>query len=78
MLKYAGTFAINHEKIRKHPETISKIKPYLDQYHWKDITKDWKIFKQTTEQLFLISCLIKKWWTRKNKISLHYKTWLEA
>lgn len=48
MLKYAGTFAINHEKIRKHPERISKIKPYLDQYHWKDITKDWKNFKQTT------------------------------
>ena len=78
MLKYAGTFAINHEKIRKHSERISKIKPYIDQYHWKDITKDWKNFKQTTGQLFLISCLIKKWWTRKNKRSLHYKTRLEA
>ena len=42
MFKYAVTVTINNEKFGKNPERISKIKPYIDQYHWKDIPKDWK------------------------------------
>ena len=39
--------ALNYEKIKDHPERISKIKPFIDKYNWKDIdflshTKDWK------------------------------------
>ena len=35
--QYAATVAINHEQIKDHPERISKIKPFVDQYDWKEI-----------------------------------------
>ena len=35
--QYAITVALNHDKINKHPQRISKIKPFIDQYNWKDI-----------------------------------------
>ena len=43
--QYAVT--LNLDKINKHPQRISKIKPFIDQYNWKDIdfpstSKDWK------------------------------------
>ena len=34
--QYAITVALNHDKINKHPQRISKIKPFIDQYNWKD------------------------------------------
>ena len=45
--KYAITAALNHKKIRNNPEKISNLKPFIDQYKWKDIeflshSKDWK------------------------------------
>ena len=33
--KYALTVPLNNEKIKNHPERISKIKPFIDQYKWK-------------------------------------------
>ena len=44
--QYAVTLALNLDKINKHPQRISKIKPFIDQYNWKDIdfpstSKDW-------------------------------------
>ena len=33
----AITAAWNYEKIKSHPERISKIKPFIEQYHWKEI-----------------------------------------
>ena len=41
-------------KINNHPERISKIKPFIEQYNWKDIdfpstSKDWKNFKLNNE-----------------------------
>ena len=49
--KYALTVALNYEKIKNNPERISKIKPFIDQYNWKEIDfpptgKDWKRFDQ--------------------------------
>ena len=35
--KYAITVALNHEKIKKDPQRISKIKPFIDNYYCKDI-----------------------------------------
>ena len=35
--QYAVTLALNLAKIRKNPQIISKIKPFIDQYNWKDI-----------------------------------------
>ena len=35
--QYAITLALNLDNIDNHPERISKIKPFIDQYNWKDI-----------------------------------------
>ena len=35
--QYAVTLALNLDKINNHPERISKIKPFIEQYNWKDI-----------------------------------------
>ena len=35
--QYAVTLAINLDNIKKNPQRISKIKPFIDQYNWKDI-----------------------------------------
>ena len=45
--QYAVTLALNIDKIKKDPQRISKIKPFIDQYNWKDIdfpatSKDWR------------------------------------
>ena len=52
--QYAVTLALNLNRINKHPQRISKIKPYIDQYNWKDIdfpatSKDWKKFELNNE-----------------------------
>ena len=56
--KYAITVALNHERIKKDPQRISKIKPFIDQYNWKDIefpshSKDWKKFEQNNKTIAL-------------------------
>ena len=48
--QYAITVALNHEKIKNHPERIANIKRFIDQYNWKGINfpshkKDWKMFE---------------------------------
>ena len=48
--QYATTLALNFDNINNHPEKISKIRPFIDQYNWKDIdfpptNKDWKKFE---------------------------------
>ena len=48
--QYAATLALNFDNINNHPEKISKIRPFIDQYTWKDIefpptSKDWKKFE---------------------------------
>ena len=45
--QYAVTLALNLDNIDNYPERISKIKPFIDQYNWKEIdfpatSKDWK------------------------------------
>ena len=52
--QYAVTLALNLDNIDNHPERISKIKPFIDQYNWKDINfpstnKDWKTFELNNE-----------------------------
>ena len=44
--QYAVTLAFHLDNIDNHPERISEIKPFIDQYNWKDInfsstSKDW-------------------------------------
>ena len=45
--QYAITVALNYDKINKHPQRVSKIKPFIEQYNWNGIefpatSKDWK------------------------------------
>ena len=45
--QYAVTLALIIDRIKKDPQRISKIKPFIDQYNWKDIefpptSKDWR------------------------------------
>ena len=52
--QYAVTLALNIDKIKKYPQRISKIKPFIDQYNWKDIdfpstNKDWKKLESNNE-----------------------------
>ena len=35
--QYAITVALNHEQIKKDLQKISRIKPFIDQYNWKEI-----------------------------------------
>ena len=52
--QYAVTLALNLNRINKHPQRTSKIKPFIDQYNWKDIdfpamSKDWKKYELNNE-----------------------------
>ena len=52
--QYAVTLALNFDKIKKDPQRISKIKPFIEQYNWKDIdssstSKDLKKFELNNE-----------------------------
>ena len=54
MFQYAVTLALNLDKIKKDPQRISKIKPFIDQYNWKDIDfpatrKDWRKLELNNE-----------------------------
>ena len=45
--QYAITAALNYQNIDHHPERISKLKPFINNYNWKDIefpshSKDWR------------------------------------
>ena len=57
--QYALTVALNYQSIKKDPQRISKIKPFINQYDWKGINfpshkEDWKILNEITSQLVLI------------------------
>ena len=73
--QYAVTLALNLDKINDHSERISKIKPFIEQYNWKDIDfpsprKDWKKLNQTMKlRLIFCTCLI-----ILKKIEIAYKS----
>ena len=50
--------ALNYETIEKHPERISKLKPYINRYNWEGIQflagpKDWIKFEQNNKTIAL-------------------------
>ena len=56
--KYAITAALNHKKIRKDLQRTSKLKPYINNYNWKDIefpshSKEWKKFERNNKTIDL-------------------------
>ena len=36
--QYAKKIALNHERIKVHPERITKIKHFINQYKWEKIS----------------------------------------
>ena len=56
--QYSITVALNHQNIENHPERISNIKPFINQYNWKDIDfpagiKDWKKLERNNKTIYL-------------------------
>ena len=56
--QYAVTLALNHDKINKNPQRVSKINRFIDQYNWNDIyfpstSKDWKKIELNNESIAL-------------------------
>ena len=50
--------SLDYQKIEKDPQKISKLKPYINQYNWKDIKfpsdkEDWKKFEQNNKEIAL-------------------------
>ena len=50
--------ALNYEQIESHLERLSKIKPFIDKYNWKDINfpshkKDWKKLESNNKTIVL-------------------------
>ena len=56
--QYAITLALNYDKIDRNPQRISKIKPFIENYNWKDIDfpstrKDWNKFELNNNDVAL-------------------------
>ena len=56
--QYALTVALNYQKNKNNPEGILKIRPFIDQYNWKEINlqshqKDWKKFELNNKSIVL-------------------------
>ena len=56
--QYALTVPLSYEQFKKDPQRISKIKPFIDQYNWKEIDfpsleKDWKTFELNNRSIAL-------------------------
>ena len=56
--QYAITVALNYQDIDIHPERISKLKPFINNYNWEDIefpscSKDWRKFERNNKTIAL-------------------------
>ena len=56
--QYVITPALNYQNINHHQERISKFRPFINNYNWKDIefpshSKDWRKFKQNNKTIAL-------------------------
>ena len=74
--QYAVTVALNRDKIKKDPQRVSNIKPFIDQYNWNDIDfpstgKDWKKIELNNESTALNILYVPH---NKGKIHLAYKS----
>ena len=57
--RYALTVTLNYQNIKNNPERISKIKPFTDQYNWKEISfpsnkEEWKKVELNNKSIALI------------------------
>ena len=63
--QYSVTVVVDYEKIRKEPQRITKIKPFINKYSYYEINypsekDDWKIFEQKNVTIALMFCMLKK------------------
>ena len=71
--QYVLAVALNHEQIKSHAKRISNIKPFIDQYIWKEINfpshkKDWNKIPYNTKEI--IHAYKSKYIKRKNNATL--------
>ena len=50
--------SLDYQTIKTHPERISKLKPYINQYNWKDIKfqsdkENWKKLEKNNKEIAL-------------------------
>ena len=75
--QYATILALNFNKIDKHHQRISKIKPFIENYNWNDINfptikKDWNRFQVNNKNVAL-NILYVPFNTKKNEIAYKSK-----
>ena len=68
--------SLDYQRIKKDPQKISKLKPYINQYNWKDIKfpsdkEDWKKFEQNNKEIALNVLFVPH---NKKEIELAYKS----
>ena len=69
--------ALNYQSIKKDPQRISKIKPFINQYNWKEIdfptqpSKDWKKVESYSKSIALSILFVPY---NAEKIRLAYKS----
>ena len=76
LLSICFNCCINYQNIKNNPDRISKTKPFIDQYNWKEIdfpshSKDWKKFEQNNKTIALNILFVPY---NTEKIRLAYKS----
>ena len=75
--KYAGTLALNLNKINKNPQRISNIEPFIDNYNWNRINfpptgKDWNIGFEVNNKNVALNILFIPY--QRKKVEIAYKS----
>ena len=76
--QYALTAALNYQNIKSHLERVSNLKPFIDQYNWKEIDfpahppKDWKKFELNYKSIAL-NILFVSYNTEKRRLAYKSK-----
>ena len=68
--------SLDYQRIKKYPQKISKLKPYINQYNWKGINfpshkKVWKKFEQNNKEIALNILFVPH---NKKEINIAYKS----
>ena len=69
--QYAVTVALNRDKISKHLQRVSTIKPFIGKYNFPSTSKDWKKFELNNESVALNILYVPH---KTRKIHLAYKS----
>ena len=63
--QYTVTVALNYEEIKKDPQRITKVEPFINKYNWEGINysskkDDWKKFEKNNVAIALNVLYVKK------------------